>query len=107
MQTSTAIDLGEFMRQKKADSRLQQQIAKDLEYITAEEYAAKMCMSADTVRRRCRDGQMPNAIKDGKKWLIGIEPTFSREEYDKVKLENAELRNTLKIILTILNERVI
>ena len=106
MNNTTTVNLNEFMRQKRAESIPPTKL-QDIEYITVEAYAERMNASPDAIRRRLREGKIANAVKDGKRWMIGIEPTFSREEYDKVKLENAELRNTLRILKTILSERVI
>lgn len=102
---SITMDLKDFMRQKRAEMPKAAN-ALDLEYITADEYAERMKMTKNMVLSRLRKGAIPNAVKDGKRWVIGIEPTFSREEYDKVKLENAELKATLNILKTILVERV-
>lgn len=103
---TTSMDLSEFMRQHRAKNNAPEKI-QDMEYISVEEYAQKMHVSADAVRKRLREGKIANAIKDGKRWMIGIVPTFSREEYDKIKLENAELKNTLRILKSIISERVV
>ena len=99
MNTSTTMNLEDFMRQKKSQM---QNRSEDLEYISAEEYAVKLHISAGAIRKRCREGKIPNAIKEGSRWLIGIKPTFSREEMEKLQSENVKLKDTLREVMAML-----
>ncbi len=99
MNTSTTMNLEDFMRQRKSQM---QNRSDDLEYISAEEYAIKLHISAGAIRKRCREGKIPNAIKEGSRWLIGIKPTFSREEMEKLQSENVKLKDTLREVMAML-----
>lgn len=64
-------------------------------------YAEMMGISPYQVRRQCELGALP-AYRSGKggNWLIRLDTpdTVSREDYDKVLLENRELKTKLKTI---------
>lgn len=41
-------------------------------YFTADELAARLRLSRDSVVRRCRDGSLPGALKFGHLWRIPV-----------------------------------
>ncbi len=71
------------------------------------EYARITGLSQAEVRRQCEQGLIP-AYQNGKggHWYIRATApdTVSREDYDKILLENRELKTKLKTILSLVTE---
>ena len=107
MQNEETITIEEFMlRHKKEEMKKNPEAvrAEGVEYITAEEYADKMHTSANTVRIRCRNGEIAGAIKIGKRWCVPIKSAHSDEAYMALLEENARLKATLGILKGIIAE---
>ena len=102
------LSIEEYIKQKRQEQRESQTAqgvaVSDAVYITAEEYAAKMHTTANTVRVQCRNGEIPGVIKRGKRWYIPAAPTHSEEEFSELLQENARLKATLDILRGILNQ---
>jgi hypothetical protein len=49
---------------------LDRRLARRIEWLTVEEYAERRRTTAAAVHKRLERGQIPEAVRDGKRWLI-------------------------------------
>ena len=96
MQENIVMSVDEFIKQRRQEKALEG-LRSDVEYIKADEYAAKIYRSVTTVNIMCREGKIPGAVKSGKFWFIPVEDKIP-EEYKKLIEENAMLKEKLRLI---------
>jgi len=63
--------IGELVREEIGRA-LSSASASRVEWLTVEEYAERRCTTVAAVHQRLRRGQVPNAFKEGRRWLIPI-----------------------------------
>lgn len=68
------------------------------QYISAEEYAKRSGMGAEEVKRQCRIGEIKCLMTEKGHYKIPVYENDSvpREDYDKIKEENTQLKTILK-----------
>jgi hypothetical protein len=55
-------------------------LARQTEWLTVEEYAQRRRTTPAAVHKRLERGQIPDAVRDGKRWLIPLTATLSEPE---------------------------
>ncbi len=75
-------------------------------YVSAEEYSRQSGMGVEEVKRQCRLGNIPHKMTEKGYYKIEVydNDVVSREQYDHVAEENAELKATIKNMKSILSQ---
>lgn len=75
-------------------------------YVSAEEYSRQSGMGVEEVKRQCRLGNIPHKMTEKGYYKIEVydNDVVSREQYDHVTEENAELKATIKNMKSILSQ---